>query len=314
MKERLRPVLAALLALLIGGDLAASGFSGLFDVWRFIFPYLWLFLVFEVLRSRRRLLDTEAFLIGAAVGLLHDGVYAKILQDGAFFLGLNWLGSLCAAFDWGLTAVCALHVADALWPREELERPLGVVELAGLVVPVAMALCGYLINTVFNRYRFERMLGSTWLIADILFAVAAGLLFKRAFSRAFADDIPDREGWIYALTAFCAWLPGAQGLARLSRDESGLFTLCLVVVWGVVVGGAVWRFWRRRGFIEPSPRRASRPILGVAVWRLAGAILLLFFLGPFEVDGRMALAYSLLVEMPSRLVFSWIFLSSRLRV
>ena len=180
MKERLRPALAALLALLIGGDLATRGLWESLDLWRWLFPYLWLFLAFETLRARRRLRDFEAFLIGAAVGLFHDGVYVKSLQEGASSLGIDWLGAICAVFDWGMVTVLALHAARVLLPRDETPRILKMPELAGLVFLPGLALCGYLIRTFSGRYRYERMIGDTWLLADILFIIAAGALIRRA--------------------------------------------------------------------------------------------------------------------------------------
>ena len=314
MKERFRPALAAAIALLIGGDLAARGFWEALDLWRWLFPYLWLFLTFEFLRARRRLCDFEAFLIGAAVGLLHDGVYAKSLQEGASFLGIDWLGSVCAAFDWGMVAVLALHVADALLPREETEHRLRMPELAGLVFLPGLALCGYLIQTLSGRYRFQRMIGDTWLLADILFIVAAGLLVRRALARAEEDEPGERDRGVWYLAAFCAWLPGAQGLGRLAEFWPWPFVLSLAAAWAAAVGWGTWRLWKERGHADETTRRASPLMLGAAGWRLLGAMLVLFLWGTGEADPRSSFAFSLLVELPTRLVFAYAFLTSRVEI
>lgn len=314
MKERLRPALAALLALLIGGDLAVRGWTGLFDLWRYLFPYLWLFLAFEAARARRRLLDFEVFLIAAAAGLVHDGVYAKTLQEGASLFGVDWLGAACAAFDWGLVAVCALHAADALWPRGEAPPGISLPEASGLVFLPCAAACVYLIKTLSGRYRFERMIGDTWLLADLLFIGAAWLLARRAFERAGLAEPHALDRWVWALAGFCAWLPGAQLLARLLQALSWSFILAAVGGWTALLGAGLRRLWRRRGHAPLSPVRASGLVLGAALWRLIGAGLLLSVFGSFAADGRAAFAFTVFVELPTRLIFSYAFLTSRLRI
>ena len=171
MRQRLRAPLAAAIAwLFVGG--------------RFFFAQLWLFLAFEALSARRRLLDWQTFLLGAAAGLLHDGILTKVLQDGACFLGVDFLAALSAGFDWGMTAVVVLHVVDALLPRPvEEERPekfprpwaLSVLSLAALIRYISDALAGHL--------RLERMLGPRWPLADLLFAAAAAALVAPALIR-----------------------------------------------------------------------------------------------------------------------------------
>ncbi len=314
MKERLRPALAAALAMLIGGDLAARGYWETLDLWRWLFPYLWLFMAFEAFRARRRLHDTEAFLVGAAVGLIHDGVYAKSLQEGASLLGIDWLGTFCAAFDWGMVAVLALHAAAALLPREETQRTLKMPELVGLVFLPAMALCGGLIRTLSGRYRFERMIGDTWLLADILFLIAAGLLVHRVLARAQEDEPGERDRPIWFLAAFCVWLPGVQGLGRLVEFWPWPFVLSLVAGWAAVVGWGTWRLWVERGHADTTPRRVSPLMLGVALWRLVGAMLVLLLWGTGAEDPRSSFAFLLLVELPTRLVFAYAFLTFRVAI
>lgn len=318
MRERFRAPLAAAVAFLIGGDLAARGPDGLFDPWRFLFPYLWLFLVFEAARRRRRLLDTEAFLVGAAIGLVADGILSKTLQDGLFFLGINWLSSLAAAFDWGMVTVVALHAADAYHPRLEDESPSspssGLFELVALVFLPAAALAMYLFDAWVGRTRFQRMLGPAWLLADLLFAAAALALLRRAAVRSEAGEPEERDAWLWALAALCGWLPGAQLFARAGGEWPNLLSAMYVAAWTAGFGAWTWRLWRERGHASWEPRRAVRPILALAAWRLVGAALICAFLGSMEADGRAASVYGFLVDLPTRLLFITYFFSVRLAV
>ena len=318
MKERLRAPLAAAVAFLIGGELMAGGPSGLLDPWRFLFPYLWLFLVFAAARRRRRLLDEEAFLIGAAVGLIADGILAKTLQDGLFFLNVNWIGALASVFDWGVIAVVSLHVTDALFPRPQ-EKPApaeaaGALELAALVFIPAAALAMYLFDVWVGRTRFQRMLGPAWLLADLLFAGAAAALVRRAAARSEAEEPEERDGWLWALAALCGWLPGAQLFARAGGEWPNLLSAMYVAAWTAGFGAWIWRLRRERGHAAWEPRRAVRPILALAAWRLLGAALLCLALGPVDSDPRSAAAFGFLVDLPTRIVFLTIFFSSRLAV
>lgn len=316
--ERLRAPLAALLALLIGGDLAARGPSAFADMWRFLWPYLWLFLFFEAARARRRLQDAEAFLIGAGVGLLHGGAYLKILQDGVRVFGVDWLASITSAFDWGMVAVLALHAADALLPRVDGEEyAVGTPELAALALVPAAAVMIYLLDAATGRARIERFLGPVWLAADMMFAAAAFFLIRAAFVRAVAaeeEDVEPREAWMWALAAFCAWLPGAQVLARLSWDGPWPFLVLTLASWSALLAWLGLRLWRERGHADWTPRRASRPALAAAAWRLVGAALIVMIAGSVETNGRAAAAFTLFVDLPARLVFAALFLTGRLAV
>ncbi len=318
MKERLRAPLAAAVAFLIGGDLVARGPDGLLDLWRYLFPYLWLFLAFEAARRRRRLLDAEAFLIGAAVGLVSDGICAKSLQDGIFFLGVNWLSALAAAFDWGLVTVVALHVADYYHPRLEDESPSsgtsGLFELVALVLIPAAALLMYLYDSWVGRTRFQRMLGPGWLLADMLFAGAAWMLVRRAGELSETDEPGRRDAWLWALAALSGWLPGAQLFARAGGEWPSLLSAMYVAAWTAGFGAWMRRLWRERGHSVWEPKRAVRPILALAAWRLIGAVLICAILGPVETDGRAASAFGFFVDLPTRLLFLAYFFSTRLAV
>jgi hypothetical protein len=317
VKERFRAPLAAAAALLIGGDLAARGPGTLIDVWRCLFPYLWMFLAFEALRRRRRLLDEEAFLLGAAVGLAHDGIFSKTLQDGIFFLGINWLSTAAACFDWGMAAVVALHVTDALLPRPAGDEPVsgsGPLELAALVFLPAGEFMLYLYDALVGRTRFERMLGPSWLLADVLFAAAAAGLVRRALARADADEPGERDPGLWALGAFCAWLPGAQLAARAGGTDLSAVSLAYVAAWTGLVGAWTWRLWIERGHADRTPRRAAKPVIALAAWRLAGAVIVWLIFGTLESDGRAASAHAFIVDLPTRLAFLTVFFSARLAV
>ena len=318
MKERLRAPLAAAVALLIGGDLAAFGPAALLDVGRFLFPYLWLFLAIEALRRRRRFLDDEVFLFGAAVGLLHGGIFAKTLQNGVSFLGVDWLNAVLRAFDWGLMTVAALHAADAMAPRPEdeteAERATGAVEFVALAFLPAGAFLVYLIDALSGRARIEGMLGPAWLLADLLFAVAAGLLIRRALARAEEDDAPPRDRGVWALAALAGWLPGAQLAAHLGGEWPSPVGTALLAAW--TAGYGVWfaDLWRGRGRFDVQPRQRVTLLLSAAAWKLLAAILLLAWLGPTPVDVRSAAASTFLVDLPVRLIFLSVFFRSRLKV
>ncbi|MFI5345199.1 MAG: hypothetical protein ACHQ51_02380 [Elusimicrobiota bacterium] len=314
MRERLRAPLAAAVAFLIGGGLVALGPAALSDAWRFLFPYLWLFLAFEAARRRRRLQDDEAFLFGAAVNLIHAGMLTKILQNGVSFLGVDWLNAAMSAFDWGLATVAALHAADALSPRPEAEAESGTAELIALGFLPAAAAAGYLLDAVNGRLRVERMLGPAWLLADALFAVAAGLLIRRAFVRAEAEEAPPRDRGFWALAAPAGWLAGAQLAARLGGEWPSPASLALLAAW--TAGYGVWfaDLWRARGRFDAQPRRLVKPLLAAAAWKLAGGVLIVVAIGPAVLDPRSAAASAFLVDLPVRVLFLSVFLRGRVAV
>lgn len=315
MNERLRAPLAAAVALLIGGDLAAYGPGVLLDLWRWLFPYLWLFLALEAFARRRRLRDDEAVCLGAAVGLVAGGILNKTLQDGVFFLGVNWLGAALAAFDWGLVAVVSLHALDALRARpEDAEEGTPTAELVALVFLPAAALAAYLGECWTGRLRYERMLGPAWLLADCLFAAAAAALARRAFRRAGADEPPPRDRFLWALAALAGWIPGAQLAARLGGQWPSPFSVMCLLAWTAGFGGWFYGLWRHRGRFDPEPRRADRSVLGLAGWRLAGAVFLLLAFGPALEDARSIAGFTFLVDLPVRLLFLAAFFRGRLKV
>lgn len=312
-----RAALAAALALLVSGDVARLGWGALAPG-RLIFPYLWLFLLLEAARVRRRVGDGEVFLAGAAAAMLHAGVYAKDLQHGFHPLGVDWPGAVSACFDGGMTAVLALHGAVRLRPRRE-----PAPESAGLLLPVFLvfvlgaAACVYGIRTAFGFYRADRLLGDTWLFGDLLFAGLAWALFRRASEHSWEGEAPERENWVWALSAFVVWLPAARLVARVCA----LFELpdpllyFFVGAWTVAAGVLFWRLWRERAHAAlVEPRELSRPAAVAALWRAAGSLILAAALGAGLADPRAGAMFSAFVDLPTYALFAWAFLATRLKV
>ena len=193
-------------------------------------------------------------------------------------------------------AVCALHAADALRPRGEAPSGTSLLEAAGLVFLPCAAACVYLTKTLSGRYRFERMIGDTWLLADILFLIAAGLLLvRRAFARAELTQPCELDRGVWVLAGLRV-LPGAQFLARLLQALPWSFILTVVGAGPRFWGAGLWRLWRKRG--HASPVRASGLVLGATLWRLIGAGLIPSVFESFAVERRSAFAFTLFVELP----------------
>jgi hypothetical protein len=312
-----RALAAAALALLISGDIARLGWDAA-GLWHFLFPYLWLFILLEAGRVRRRLDDGEVFLAGAAMAMLYGGVYAKDLQYGAHPFGIDWLGALGAAFDGGMTAVLALHVANRLRPRAAGAQAaeMGMVSVVFLVFCLGAAAAVYVVKTCFDFYRAERMIGSTWLVADILFLFAAWTLARLAWRRSEGEAEDVRADWIWVLAAFAVWLPGARLIARACAAAGlpGVLLYFFVAAWTAVSLGLCWRLWRERGHGSSAALSRSRPASVAALWRAAGAVLLVMALGAELNDARAAGIFSAAIDWPSRTLFAWAFLTSRLKV
>ena len=191
-----RALIAAALALLIGGDCARLGWDA-FRLGHFLFPYLWLFLMIEFLRARRRIEDEELFFIGAALAVAYSGVYTKELQSGLHPYGIDWLAIPETAFDGGMTAVLSARAAG-LWKP----RVIGEIKQADRFIPAFLILCLmaasviYGVNTAFNVYSAQRLLSATWLVADILLMGAAWALARRAFIRSGGVVDDGRKSWI----------------------------------------------------------------------------------------------------------------------
>lgn len=311
-----RALAAAALALLISGDVARLGW-GAVGLWHLTFPYIWLFLMLEAARAWRRVGDGEVFLAGAAMAMLYGGVYAKDLQYGLHPFGVDWLGVLGSAFDGGMTSVLALHVAARIRPRPDAEPvEAGVLARVFLVFVFGAAAAVYGVKTSLDFYRADRMLGPTWLAADILFAGAAWFLARRAWRRSEEDAQAGREPGLWALAAFAVWLPGARIIARacLAVGLPDVLAYFFVGAWSAGAGWLFWRLWRERAYADPAAVRGSRPASAAAVWRAAGALLLVAWLGSDLNDVSAAGIFSAAIDWPSRSLFAWAFLTSRLEV
>ncbi|MEK7234528.1 MAG: hypothetical protein AAB268_11980 [Elusimicrobiota bacterium] len=321
---RVRALAAAALALLISGDVARLGWDAV-GLWHFVFPYLWLFVLLEASRARRRIEDGQVFLAGAAMAMLYDGVYAKNLQYGLHPLGIDWLGAISAAFDRGMTTVLSLQIAVRLVPRPmetggEAPSPYGpsapLLTLVFLVFVLGVAASVYGVKTALNFYRADRRLGPSWLVADVLFAGAAWALARRAWSRSEEGAESGREPWVWGLTAFVVWLPGARmiALACMAAELPGVLLYFFVGAWTLGAAGIFWRLWSERGHCDILPVAGSRPASAAAVWRAAGTLLLVAVLGADLNDARAAGIFSAAIDWPSRALFAWAFLTSRLKV
>jgi hypothetical protein len=283
-----------------------------------VLPWLWLFLALEAARVRRRIGDGEVFLAGAAAAMLHAGIYAKDLQHGFHPLGIDWLGAALGLFQGGMTAVLCAHIAARLIPRR-VEHP----ESAGLLLPVFLVFAlgagvvVYGVRTVFGFYLAERLIVETWLLGDLLFAGLGLWLWRRALERAALDEEPGREPWIWVLAAFVVWLPGARLLARLCA-AAGLPDAILylfAIAWTVAAAWTARLLWRERVHAElAEPAGLSRAAAAAALWRAAGALVLLAAWGPGKADDRAGAAFAALVELPSCLLFAWAFLTAKLKV
>jgi hypothetical protein len=311
-----RALAAAALALLISGDAARLGWDAV-RPWHFVFPYLWLFVLLESVRARRRLEDGELFVAGAAMAMLYGGVYAKDLQHGFHPFGVDWLGAGCALFDGGMTTVLALHLANRLRPRGDgPPAEMGLLTMAFLVFGLGAAASVYGVKTAFSFYRAERMLGPTWLVADVLFAAAAWTLARRAWRSSEDEAARGREPWMWAVAALGVWLPGARLIARACAAV-GLPDALLYFfagAWTVGFLGLGWRLWRERLHADDAPRTLSRPAASAAIWRAAGAVVVVWALGAEFSDATAAGTFSAAIDWPSRALFAWAFLTGRLEV
>lgn len=310
----LRAAATAAAALLIGGDFASLGWDAL-GAWRFCFPYLWLFCALELFRTRRRLGDEEAFLLGTAFSFLYSGVYSKDLHSPDGLLGIDWLATAFSAFDWGLLTVVTLHALEAIRPRKE-GAAAGLSSWFVLLFAGGGALCVYAVKTIFHHYRAERGLGSVWLVADILFLWAAWALFRRARDRAELEEAPERDGSVWALFTFAVWLPGFQLVWRIASA----LMLPEALGWGfggawtLAAGLLSWRLWSERAHADPAPLGRSRAVLLAAAWRAAAGAGIFLLVGTPEESPRSVAAFSLAADLPARLLFFWVWAVSRLKV
>jgi hypothetical protein len=310
-----RAAVAAVVALLISGDFARLGWDAL-SVWHLVFPYFWMFVLLEWMRARRAVGDGTTFLVGAAVAMLYAGVYAKDLQHGWHPLGVDWFGIPCAVFDWGMIAVLGSHFGARVIHRTGADAEPEWFTTVFLAFVLGAAFVVYGIKTAFNYYRADRMLGPTWLLADLLFAYGAWKIGRRAWDNESDDDEKGREAWVWAVSAFAIWLPGGRLVARFC-DMVGL-PEALMYLFSAAWIYAVWHFgrlfWRERGHFDKTELPASRPAKTAALWRAIGTAALILWLGADLNDARAAGMFSIGIDWPSRALFALAFLTARLAV
>lgn len=309
-----RAAAEAVLALLLGGALATRGLPGLLRPWDYLVPFGALFLSLELVLRRKKPEPARVFLLGCAFACLYEGVYAKSVLDGLGVLGTDTGALATALFDWGMLAVMAAHLVSSRWPRpEDPEAKWRAIPAIALLALIALAMLGvYLVKTGFGHYIAERTIGPTWLVTDVLFAVAAYQFLRRALDR---DEL-DLPAPAYALCGFATWAPGNQVLLEWAQRFRwpGVLTFMLCAAWAAACARGFWFLWRWRGTVDEAPRRGHPFILYAAAWRVVGSIALVAAYHPGVFDERVASAYALLIDVPTRLAFSYALLSSRLDV
>lgn len=312
-----RAAAEAVLAFLLGGTLATRGVAGLLRPWDWVVPYLAGFLALELLLRRRGARGAaQVFVLGAAFALVYEGVYAKSVLDGLGVLGAETGAVAAACFDWGMLAVLAAHLVSRRFPRasrrEEPGRP-GVALAGGVLIFLAFCMASvYLVKTWFGHYVAERGIGPTWLLTDVLFLAGAWLLGRRALER--EDGEPPR--WVYALCAFAVCAPAMQTFFTWADTFSwpGPLTFVIGSAWAAACAVGFWNLWRWRGAVDEAPVKDSPLVFYAAAWRVAGSAAVLLAYHPAVFDERAAAAYAVLVDLPSRAMFSYAFLTTRLDV
>ncbi|MDX6768915.1 MAG: hypothetical protein SF051_05240 [Elusimicrobiota bacterium] len=311
-----RAVAESVAALLLGGALVTRGPAGLLRFWDWAIPYLVLFLGLEQVLRRRQAGPAMVFGLGAAFGLLFEGVYRKTVLDAMGFLGIDTAALAAALFDWGMLAVLATHLYSTRFPRRSPDETAGqessLPAAAALSVLGAVMVLVYLVKTWFGHYIAERALGPTWLVTDILFAGGAVLLARRAL-----DADPDEpSGWAYAGGGLVVWMPGVQTLFTWGESFAwpGAVTFLMGLSWTAAVGVGFRNLWAGRFAVYESRVRVSKIALYAAAWRVVGSLALLAAYAPAPFDENAAAAYAVLVDIPSRAAFCYAFLASRLEV
>lgn len=305
----LAPLLSA--AALLGG-------LEVFGQWRHLaFPYLWLFLIIDLLIEKKRLNDAQVFLLGAGFAFLYSGLYTKAMHDGLALTGLDWVAVLGGPLEWGMFCVLWFHVLGAAFPRSE--RISGAVwPRLLLIASVTLWAVGvYVFKTAYGHYQAEKALDSFYLLSDAaLFAMAWFVLRRlRALPAAGASGAKNSL-WVWLWVGLGLWLLGSGLLAQVC-DRLGLARALMFfaqALWTAGWGLFLWTAWRDRSAYDDTPVRCSRPLIAAAALRVVGTIVLLKLFGPGESDPRTALWSGLLCDLPSKVLFYYAFLTSRLDV
>jgi hypothetical protein len=305
----LRPVAALALLPFLTGAVLTRGLGAMTE-WRgLLFPCLWLYLALEILGRDRQLRDGQVFLLGSAFSFLYDGLWTKKMQEGVALTGLDWVAVLGGPLEWGMIAVLLLHCLRAVAPREASRRPgLGAALLFWSISVCVSAV--FLGKTWFGHFRAEHFLGPMWLLDDALLAVVAVWLWRQ-----YKRGTLDRPAWMWGVAGGGLLILGSGMLAQLCGGFSAPKPIFYFVQagWLGFLAAAGWAFWRDRLRVDEEPVALSRPVLAAAGLRVGGTLLLLAFFGAVN-DSRMAFWAGLICDLPSKMLFYYAFLNSRLEV
>lgn len=294
----------------------AEGGGVFLDLRYMVFPCLWFYLAGEQALARRRMNDGQLFLLGGVFAFLYEGLFTKGMQDGVSLSGLDWLAVVSGPFEWGMTAVMLFHCLAAFFPRRE-----GASGWGGMLrsVPIWGIAAGagavYIWKTWYGHYQVEYLLGPMWPIADIVLAAAAfGLwrLWRRSLER---TDAYRNPAWVWVLAGSGLGVlgHGAAAWAGAGLKAPGVLVYMAQILWLAGLGVILWNTWRDRNAVGDEPVHRSRLVLAAAGLRVAGALLLLFLFGP-SGDESMAFWSTLVCDLPSKFLFYYAFLTSRLEV
>lgn len=300
------------LGLLLGSDLLVGGFGALGGVRLYLFPYLFLFLLADSLIERHRFNDAQVYLLGAGFSFLYLGVYTKEMQTGFALSGIDWVAALGGPLEWGMRLVLWFHCLAVVFPREEkpLSSHWASWTLVGLIGAAAAFAC--LFKSYFGYYQAERVLGALWPLTDLLFAGLAWVLWKRLTLK----EARKNPLWVWGVAGLGIWLSGSSLLARMSEGFELIPPLFYMVQLGWTAGLALFGFtsWRDRAAFDDTPLPRSKAVLAAAALRVLGVLVLLKLFGPAEENPRAGFWAGALCDLPSKLLFYYAFLTSRLEV
>jgi hypothetical protein len=291
----------------------SRGFGALAQWNSLVFPYLWFYLFIEGRVRRQALSDGQVFLLGSAFSFIYDGLLTKRMQDSFSLSGLDWGAVLGGPLEWGMIVVVWLHCLQALLPRDEEPVPLPGQGVILAVVPVLVGAV-YLWKSVFGHYRAEYFLGPMWLIDDVVLAGAAVWLWRR-YRSSLEQKTYHNPAWVWGLVGLGLWFLGSGLLAEacLGVPAPQILAYTMETFWLAALGIFLWMTWRDRHACSEDPVRRSRPVLAAAGLRVFGSLLLLKMFGATD-DPRMAFWSGLLCDWPSKVLFYYAFLTSRLEV
>lgn len=317
----LRLLVGVLLGMALGADLLVGDLSVMGACWLLLFPYLFLFLIADGLIGKHRLSDAQVFLLGSAFSLLYLGVYTKEMQSGLALSGIDWVAVMGGPLEWGMRLVLWFHCLSALFARRE--EPLESNWAVGVVVGLIGALAVFILlfKSYFGYYQAERLLGALWPMTDVFLLGLAWLLWSRlrlSIARAARSSTYRYQNplWVWVVAASGLWLLGSGLLARLAEGfelPPPLF-YSVQAAWSLGLGVFGYTSWRDRAAFDDAPKRRSSALLAAAGLRILGTLVLLKLFGAASENPRAGFWGSLLVDLPSKLLFYYAFLTSRLEV